>query len=289
MNKLSVYIIVSLVAILFSCTSNQTKKNQIIVSILPQQHIVSQLLPKEYKVSTMVTKGNNPVTYSPAPSQIKDINQASLYIKIGHIGFEDAWVNRFQELNPTLEIEDSSVGIDFIHGEDFIHGDHVHEGGIEPHIWTSPKTMLKVVYNTKNILQKAYPEIKDTIEQKSKSLIDSLKKIDSSYEKILNPLKGTSFLIFHPAYTYLARDYGINQISIEHDGKEPSVKWLQSVINDAKSKNIKTIFVQQEFDKRNAEIISKELGIEIIEVSPLNENYEEEMKNVLKKLKTNLD
>ncbi len=288
MYKTIIYILISILFTLTSCSENNINKNHIVVSILPQKKIVTRLLPDNYTVTTMVTKGNSPATYSPSPSQIKDINLASLYIQIGNIGFEKAWIERFEELNPKLTIEDSSEGIDFIHGEDYIHGDHVHEGGIEPHIWTSPKTMLKVLLNTKNILQKHYPEINDEIEFNSKPLIDSLLHIDSLYRLDLADLKAKNFLIFHPAYTYLARDYGINQISIEHNGKEPSAKWLQTIINTAKQQNIKSIFVQQEFDKRNAEIIAKELNIKIIEVSPLNENYEKEMKELLDKLKSNI-
>ncbi len=282
------YFVIIVILSLNSCSSNTNNKNHIIVSILPQQNIVSRILGDNYIVTTMVTKGNSPATYAPSPSQIKDISQSSLYIKIGHIGFENAWIDRFKDLNSNLKIEDSSEGIDFIHGEDHIHGEHVHHGGMEPHIWTSPKTMQTVVYNTKNILQKNFPEIKEEIELRSKSLIDSLIYIDSLYQNTLASLKDKSFLIFHPAYTYLARDYKINQISIEHEGKEPSAKWLQSIINIAKQQNIKAIFVQQEFDKRNAEIIAKELGITIVEVSPLNENYEDEMKNLLIKFKNNL-
>ncbi len=288
MNKTLTYLIITTLISIYSCKNNSVDTNHIIVSILPQKNIVSKLLPEDYKVSSMVTKGNSPATYSPTPSQIKDINEASIYIQIGNIGFENAWIHRFKDLNPNLKVENSSTGINFIHGEDFEHGDHVHEGGIEPHIWTSPKTMLKVVYNSIDILKKNYPNIKDQIEKNSKPLIDSLLKIDTLYKNTLDNYKGKSFLIFHPAYTYLARDYGINQISIEHNGKEPSVKWLQSIIKEAKEKNIKAIFVQQEFDKRNAEILSKELGINIIEVSPLKEDYEKEMKDLLEKLKNTL-
>lgn len=285
MNKIALYIL-TIGLFISSCSNKVGNKNHIVVSILPQKQIISQLVPDDFKVTTMVTQGNSPATYSPSPVQIKDINDSHLYIKIGNIGFEQAWIDRFCELNPQLKVEDSSKGIEFIRGEAEIHGDHVHEGGIEPHIWTSPKTMLQVVENTKDILVHNYPELTQTIESNYITLRDSLINIDSLYTQKLNNFKGKSFLIFHPAYTYLARDYGLKQISIEHNGKEPSVKWIQEIIDFAKSENIKAIFVQEEFDKRNAEIISKELGIEIIEVHPLKEDYETEMKNLLNKLET---
>ena len=287
MNKVALYIFILTTGLFISsCSNKASNKNHIIVSILPQKQLVSQLVPDNFKVTNMITQGNNPATYSPLPGQIKDINDAYLYIKIGNIGFEQAWINRFCELNTQLKVEDSSKDIDFIRGESEIHGDHVHEGGIEPHIWTSPKTMLHVLENTKEILIKNYPEQKEIIQSNYNTLKDSLISIDSLYTKKLDKFKGKSFLIFHPAYTYLARDYGLKQISIEHNGKEPSVKWIQEIIDFAKSENIKAIFVQQEFDQRNAEIISKELDIKIIDVHPLNKDYETEMKNLLNKLET---
>ncbi len=287
MNKISQYILLFTIGLLISSCSNKVgNKNHIIVSILPQKQLVSNLVPDNFKVTTMVTQGNSPATYSPSPGQIKDINDAYIYIKIGNIGFEQAWINRFCELNTHLKIEDSSKDIEFIRGEAEIHGDHVHEGGIEPHIWTSPKTMMQVLENTKSILIKNYPEHEKTVQSNYHTLKDSLIKIDSLYTEKLTKFKGKSFLIFHPAYTYLARDYGLKQISIEHDGKEPSVKWIQKIIDFAKAENIKAIFVQQEFDKRNAEIISKELGIKIIDVHPLKKDYETEMKDLLNKLET---
>ncbi len=288
MNKLILYTITISFLTISSCAHKQENKNHIIVSILPQNHMVSQLVPDNFEITTMITKGNSPATYAPTPGQIKDISDASLYIQIGNIGFENAWIDRFKELNNNLIIENSSKGIDFIHGEDYIHGDHVHEGGIEPHIWTSPKTMIQVLVNTKEILVNNYPQFRDSIELNYKNLENNLKNIDSVYTYTLNSYKNKGFLIFHPAYTYLARDYNIIQTSIEHNGKEPSVKWIKEIIQKAKSENIKAIFVQKEFDKRNAEIISKELDIDIIEVSPLSEDYETEMKSLLEKLKNTL-
>jgi zinc transport system substrate-binding protein len=257
---------------------------QITVSILPQKYIVKALLGDSVKVNTMIAEGNSPATYSPTHEQIKEVSISPLYLKVGYLGFEQAWCDRFKELNGDLRVVDLSAGIKMIREEDAVHGDHVHEGGVDPHTWTSPKTMKKIAQNTKEALIQHYPEFKDLIESNYLVLTDSLSKIDSLFESSLKKLENKSFLIFHPAYTYLARDYELEQISIEHKGKEPSVQWLQKVIREAKNKNIRAIFIQKEFDKRSAEIISQELNIPIVTVNPLAEDWYGEMLQLLAKL-----
>lgn len=267
------------------CVQQKTlDSRQISVSILPQKYIVKALLGDSVKVNTMISLGDSPATYSPTHEQIKEVSVSSLYLKVGYLGFEQAWCDRFKELNGDLHLVDLSSGIELIREEDAVHGDHVHEGGVDPHTWTSPKTMKIIVQNTREALVQHYPELKGLIESNYILLVDSLNKMDSLFQESLDRLENKSFLIFHPAYTYLARDYGLEQISIEHKGKEPSVQWLQKIMNEAKMKNIRAIFIQKEFDKRSAEIISQELNIPVVTVNPLAEYWSGEMLQLLDKL-----
>ncbi len=268
--------------VMMACNKQHSVQQNIIsVSILPQKYIVEQMLQDSTVINVLVTNGNNPATYSPTPEQLKLISRSSMYIKIGYIGFEQAWLDRFIDLNQQLKIVDSSLGINYIHGADSHHGDHVHKGGVEPHIWTSPKTMLTVIKNTENALVTHFPEKKEQIEKNGRDLIHRVTKLDSLYTKKINDLSNKNFLIFHPAYTYLARDYNLKQISIEYQGKEPGTKWIETIISEAQNQNIQAIFVQEEFDKRNAEVIAKEIGVPVVEVHPLSQNWELEMKEFL--------
>ncbi|WP_430932849.1 metal ABC transporter solute-binding protein, Zn/Mn family [Saccharicrinis sp. 156] len=271
-----------------SCQSKPISKNNISVSILPQKYLVEQLLGDSTPVNVMIPKGASPATYSPSPSQIKNLSQSLLYLKIGHIGFEQAWTKRIAEINPDLKIEDTSKGIALIRDEDHVHGDHIHKGGIDPHIWTSPKTMMIVLKNTEEALSKAFPHKKELIISNSKKLKRQISDLDNTFFQTCDSFKNSKFYIFHPAYTYLARDYGLEQISVEHKGKEPSAQWIKKLIDDGREQNIKAIFVQEEFDKRNAEVISSELNIPIIQVNPLSEDWFVEMNHLLSKLEKTL-
>ncbi len=101
----------------------------------------------------------------------------------------------------------------------------------------------------------------------------------------LSDFTGETFLIFHPSMGYFADDFGLTQLAIEYEGKEPSPAHLGRLIELANEKGIKTIFVQQEFDKRNAEIIAQEINGKVVEINPLSESWPEEIKNISLSLK----
>ena len=117
--------------------------------------------------------------------------------------------------------------------------------------------------------------------------MDSLLQVIDNTGKEMDTLMENAdrtFLIYHPALTYFARDYGLNQISIEADGKEPSPAHLKELIQLCREEQPKIIFVQKEFDTRNAEIIARELQVNVIPINPLSYHWNEEMINIAKAL-----
>jgi len=87
--------------------------------------------------------------------------------------------------------------------------------------------------------------------------------------------------------SYFARDYGLKQISMEDEGKEPSPAQLKKMIETCRKENIHVIFVQQEFDTRNARIIADELELDIIPIQPLSYDWPTEMIHIAQSLTPN--
>ena len=167
------------------------------------------------------------------------------------------------------------------HEEDNAHN-HAHEG-VEPHIWNSVKN-ARIIAN--NIFQ-ALSEIDNEQTPYYQHRLDSLLQVIDNTGKEMDTLMENAdrtFLIYHPALTYFARDYGLNQISIEADGKEPSPAHLKELIQLCREEQPKIIFVQKEFDTRNAEIIARELQVNVIPINPLSYHWNEEMINIAKAL-----
>jgi zinc transport system substrate-binding protein len=231
----------------------------------------------------MVPQGSSPETYDPTPQQLVALNQSDAYLRIGHIGFEQAWMERIKANNPHIKVFDTSEGIDFIRGEGHWHGNHFHQGGIEPHVWNSATNAILIAKNIcKSLCQL------DSINQNFyKERTDSLKQIIVQTDKKIRQLlqsADSTFLIYHPALSYFARDYGLKQISIEDNGKHPSPSSLKTLIDTCRKEGVRVIFVQQEFDQHNAQLIASELGIQVIPINPLSYDWQEEMIRVAESL-----
>jgi len=80
------------------------------------------------------------------------------------------------------------------------------------------------------------------------------------------------FIIYHPALTYYARDYGLRQIAIEADGKEPSAKQLTQLIRQAREDGVRAHLYQSQFPASAVEVIARDIDAEYAEVDPLRED-----------------
>lgn len=270
---------------LTACSSKQQQSEEptVTVTLEPLRYFTEAIAGDKFKVVSMVPKGSSPETYDPTPQQLVNLDKSTAYLRIGHIGFEQAWMDKLATNAPHLKIFDTSKGIDVIQEAGHDHGDHHHEGGIEPHIWNSTRNASVIADN----IYAALCELDSENEPYYKHRRDSLQQIIAQTDtEVRNQLQNadSTFLIYHPALSYFARDYGLKQISIEEGGKEPSPAHLKELIETCRRDNARVIFVQQEFDTRNAKLIADELGITVIPINPLSYEWQEEMINVAKAL-----
>ena len=272
--------------ILSACgnTSQKSEKDIITVTLEPLRYFTEAIAGDNYQVVSMVPKGSSPESYDPTPQQLVNLSKSKAYFRIGYIGFEQAWMKKLADNCPDMKIYDTSKGIDLIRDKGHWHGNHFHEGGVEPHIWNSTQNALVIADN----IYQALCELDSTHQEYYQKRLDVLKQTiretDANVRSLLENADST-FLIYHPALSYFARDYGLKQISIEEGGKEPSPAQLKALIETCRKENIHTIFVQQEFDQRNAQLIADELGIQIVSIHPLSYDWAEEMLRVAKALK----
>lgn len=277
-----------LVATLFlsvACTSKRQPAAEptLTVTLEPLRYFTEVIAGDKFKVVSMVPKGSSPETYDPTPQQLVNLDKSIAYLRIGYIGFEQAWMDKLTANVPHLKVFDTSKGIDPIYEEGHDHEGHHHEGGIEPHIWNSARNASVIANN----IYAALSELDSPNEPYYKHRLDSVQRIiaqtDTEIRSRLRDADST-FLIYHPALSYFARDYGLKQISIEEGGKEPSPAHLKELIETARRDSARVIFVQQEFDTRNAKLIANELGINVVPINPLSYEWQEEMMNVAKAL-----
>ena len=283
MKKL-IYILTLFICCACGHTPQQSEKPVITVTLEPLRYFTEAIAGDCFEVVSMVPKGSSPESYDPTPQQLVNLSKSQAYLRIGYIGFEQAWMKKLEANYPTMKVYDTSKGVDLIRAEGHWHGDHYHEGGVEPHIWNSTQNASVIADN----IYAALCEMDADHQPEYKQRLDSLKQViartDADVRTLLANADST-FLIYHPALSYFARDYGLHQISIEEGGKEPSPATLKTLIETCRREGAQVIFVQQEFDQRNAQLIADELGIEIIPINPLSHDWAEEMLRVANALK----
>lgn len=271
-----------LTAFLLADCNGTTDERLISVTIEPQRYFVEKIAGDHFHINCVTPSGQSPETYDPTPQQMIQIGKSMAYFRIGYIGFELAWMERLEEQNPDMKVFDLSKGMNLIenheeeHAHEHEHHEH-HHGLIDPHIWTSFSGARAMVRNISDALIAMDPENRAEYAQNYETALQEIEEVEAEVLRILTPVKGSSFIIYHPALTYFAYEMGLNQLCIELDGKEPSPAQLQDLIETARHSGAKIVFVQQEFDQKNAELIAEETGCKIVQINPLSYEWKEEM------------
>lgn len=273
-----IYKVLSLVALttlLLACGGRSEHHNaDIIVSIEPLKYIVEEITEGDFRVDVLVPQGTSPETFDPAPRQIMALDKAQMVFAVGLIDFEQALLKRVGK-----NITNLSDGVELMAGA----CSHAHEGhhhhGIDPHIWTSPRELKIMAYNTHKRIMQQYPDsVKYT--KAYEALVQELDSLDRECELKISTSDTKAFAIYHPALTYYARAYNIEQIAIEADGKEPSAKHIANIIDKAHDKAIRTLLYQVEYPRSVVDVVAKDMGIEPKEINPLASNPLQFIKDV---------
>ncbi len=283
-------VLIFFVLMLFGCNTQgpkvQTKKVTVSVSILPQKYIVDRLTDSSIEVNVMVPPGTSPEMYEPSPVQMKGVSNSAVYFAVGPLEFESTILPRIKELNPNIQFIDLSIGINLMEGHKHreIMGEDEHHTNYDPHIWTSTLEFKQMAIRTSRVLCDLYPERKQQFQDNLTKLESDINKLDSLVRLVVGSSATKNFLIYHPALSYFARDYGLNQIAIEEDGKNPSAQKLTELVRLAKSEKLNSIFIQSQFDSRNAEILALELGGDVVQIDPLGYDWLKNMNDLTIKL-----
>ncbi len=250
----------------------------VFVSILPQKYFVERIGGDHVKVGVMVKPSESPATFNPNPKKMTLLSHAKLYFSIG-VPFETIWIDRVRSIHPDLQfvpLHDTHRNLETKHDSH-----HSHDSS-DPHIWTSPARVNIMAQKIKDTLVRIQPEQENLFEANLQAFSKDLDALDGDIRAILAKNENRRFMVFHPAWSYFAKDYDLEQVSIEEEGKEPGPRALQKIIQKGKRLRIKVIFVQKQFSLSIAENIAKMIGATVREMDPLAEDYLENMRRTAK-------
>lgn len=271
--------------ILISCGNSVQEKRMITVSILPQKFMLKKIVGDRFEISCMLNEGNNPEAYEPSMTHLMNIEHSVAYFCIGYIGFEDAIVGKAHVNNPDLKIFNTSKGVEVIRGTHFSpEGEH---NEADPHLWTSVANAIKISQNMLAAVVELDPDNADEYTLNFNAFKSELDSLDSRIKSQLAGKQGSAFLVWHPSLSYFARDYGLRQVSLEYEGKEIPIDKLKQNIDAARESGAHVLFVQREFDSRQAETIGEELGVKMVKINPMSYNWETELENIANAIANN--
>ena len=279
-------VLILLVALLSGCISQKEGSSQIKVAttIIPLGEFVRAVGKDRVAVTVLVPPGGEPHTFEPSPSQIREVADADIYVENG-VGLE-SWMDYIINVNPRMLVVDSSKGISLIGGN----SEAANSGRIsmDMHVWLSPRDAMIQVRNICDSLIEVDPAGKDFYINNSENYITKLKELDSHLNSTFVGLKKKKFIVLHPAWTYFARDYGLEQIPIEVEEKEPGPRYVTDVLNIAKANNITTVFVEPQYNPKMAEVIAKEINGKVVSIDDLAPNYIDNLESVGQKIAESL-
>jgi len=268
---------------------------QVFVSIPPQKFIVKQIGGEHVKVNVMVQSGASPHTYEPKPKQMVAITRAKIYFTVG-VEFETVWMRKLAASNPAMAVVPTHDTIKKIpimghHHEERGHDDDDDDdhAGLDPHIWLSPPLVKKQALAILEALQREDPSNSSAYKTNYTQFTQELSELDQELKRIFRSRKNLQFLVFHPSWGYFAKAYGLEQVAIETEGKNPKPAQLKEIIQHAREQGIKVIFVQPQYSARSARMVARAIGGEVVFVDPLSENWMDNMRQVAEKFRRALN
>jgi len=265
------------------------------VTIPPQEEMVREIGGDHVEIFVMVPPGSDPHTYEPRPALVAKAAEADMYLTLGRglLPVEDLLTSRLMAMNPDLVIVDSSQGITYLRNheetEDSSNGSSPQEPGEpeshvqespDPHIWLSLRIAEIMSENTRDALIIADPAHEKEYRENCDRYTAHLKDLDQRISDAFSRDDPGIILVTHPAWEYFARDYDLEMVAIEQEGKEPTAKDLESLIVLARTHGVRVVFAEAQESTREAEIIAREIGGTVRVIDPLAGDYLANMERV---------
>jgi zinc transport system substrate-binding protein len=270
-------------------TVEAAKTDQLVVcaGIAPIQDMVARIAGPRMRVIGLLSAGQSPHTFEPAARQIAEVSDARALFIIG-MPFERRIVEKLKGAAPDLRVVDLQAGVPLLHftAPHHHHDGHGHDhsqcnhasGEIDPHVWMNPRILRAQVPRICATLIELDPAGRAEYERNRDALVGELDALDAELRAKLAPYAGRAFYAFHPAFGYFADGYGLRQLAIESEGKQPAARGLGALVTQARAEGVKLILVQPEFDRRNAQTIAEEIGARVAVVNPLADDYIAELR-----------
>lgn len=243
----------------------------IAVTIPPEAALVRAVAGEDFRILTMVPPGYSPEAYEPTVRTMMEFSDARLFFSIG-VPVDEA------TLIPSLSEDTRHIALNSVVSANY--PDLTIDGGRDPHIWLSPSRAALMVAAIADELSALRPDRAAAYRENAAAYIAAIGEADGRIRTALDGSGVREFIVYHPAFGYLADEYGLVMYALEEHGREATAAHLAESIEHARERGIKVIFYQAETDGRQAEAFAAELGGRAVRLEPLSENYIENLEQM---------
>jgi zinc transport system substrate-binding protein len=251
----------------------------VFVSIQPQAYFVNRVGGDRVRVDVLVRPGGSPATYAPTPKQMARLAAAKVFFRIS-VPFENAILPKINRNMSGLNIVNTSTTIDRVESVDHVLKGQLsgrHEdpnwSELDPHTWMDPMLARKQAEMIMKTLVKIDPAGRSIYEENYKKIAEDLVALDARIRRALKVVAGKTLFVYHPAYGYFCRAYGLRQKAVESGGKDPSPRHLTLLIDEARKEGIRVIVVQPQFSQKKARSIARAIHGAVVVFDPLASDY----------------
>ncbi len=256
----------SLLPLISAASEPAPGKISVMVSILPQVWFVEEIGADDVMVEALVGPGHSPTTFEPTTKQMVRLQAASAFFSAG-VPFE-------RGLLPRIAANADAPPVFGVRPPSGSHHGHDHSHGMDPHTWLDPIQAMAMADTIGRVLARLAPDKADLFLSRTADLKTRLKTLHDEIDTIMQPVRGQTFYVFHPAYGHFAKAFGLHQVAVESDGHEPGPRQLAKIIDEIIKNQARFIVVQPQFSKKSSLAIANATGTEILVLDPLARQYD---------------
>lgn len=235
------------------------------VTVPPQAHFVDRVSGGRVRTAVLIPPGASPATFEPGFETLRALEEAALVVRVGHphLAFERAWLAPLLAERPDLSVVEAAADVE-ARPED-------------PHVWLVPRHAAAMARRIEAGLAEILPEAREALRANREAFEARARALDRSLRRRLAPYRGRRFYVLHPAWGYFAAEYGLEQVAIERERKDPDPHELVETIRRAAAEGVRVLIVSPQLDPRRAELVAEAVGARVATVDPLAYEWEAEL------------
>lgn len=270
-----------LAALLMSaCATDRISRRPVVTTtIAPLAFLIEQIAGDDYDIVVLTPDGSSPETYQLTPRQLAELSHSQALFTVGSLGFEHTQLNKITQAAPDVRRVETADGLHLLHGDTHCGEDHG-----DPHLWLAPSNLKHMATNICHVLTEMDTTKTTLYAQRLSAYCAKADSLDAAIRSRLDSMPTRAFAIFHPALAYFARDYGLKQIALQHEGKEASPARMADVVSLCRENNVQVVFVQKGHTRSSTEAVARETQCRIVEINPLTRQIHDELIHIAESL-----